>query len=293
MINIGLCTDDNYAMPCGVCITSIFESNKSNSICIHLICENLSKMTVTKIESLVKKYNQQIKFYHIDSSVFDHLPISNRYKKSIYFRLLFPTLLSNDITSLLYLDCDIIVLKDLSQLASTPLSYYACGVVEDQFSDDIRNKNRINKYDDLFNTGVLLMNLEVWRKENITSKCIQFMTDNPDKCLYPDQDALNVVLNNNVLWLDSIYNYQEALFCNKSELMLHKDKWHKVDRDIKDIAILHYSFSIKPWHTECAHPYKTIFLHYKYISPWKSAPIVFWNNSFVSKCRYYYERFIK
>ena len=67
MINIGLCTDDNYAMPCGVCITSIFESNKSNSICIHLICENLSKMTVTKIESLVKKYNQQIKFYHMYS----------------------------------------------------------------------------------------------------------------------------------------------------------------------------------------------------------------------------------
>ena len=291
IINIGLCTDEHYAMPCGICITSIFENNKNNSVCIHLICENLEEKTSERYMELAKKYKQQIKIYPVDSSMFNDLPISNRYKKSIYFRLLFPSILSTDITTLLYLDSDIIVLKDLSALMQTPLNSSACGVVEDQFSDDIRNKNRINKYDTYFNTGVLLINLEVWRKQDITAKCIQFMHLHPELSVFPDQDALNIVLDNNIVWLDSIYNYQEGLFCEKGELMLHKDKWHKVDRSIEDIAILHYTFSIKPWHKECQHPYKSLFLNFKNKSVWKSTSIEFWNKNFVSKCRYYYERF--
>ena len=199
IINIGLCTDEHYTMPCGICITSIFENNKNNSVCIHLICENLQEKTIKQYMELDKKYNQQIKIYPIDSSMFNDLPISNRYKKSIYFRLLFPSILSMDITTLLYLDSDIIVLKDLSPLMQTPLNDLACGVVEDQFSDDIRNKNRINKYDAYFNTGVLLINLEVWRKQDITTKCIQFMHLHPELSIFPDQDALNIVLNNNIV----------------------------------------------------------------------------------------------
>ena len=74
--------------------------------------------------------------------------------------------------------------------------------------------------------------------------------------------------------------------------MLHKSKWHKVDRSIDDIVILHYSFTIKPWHKECQHIHKSQFLHYKNISPWKSYPIKFWNNKFLSVCRYYYELFL-
>lgn len=293
MIHIGLCTDENYAMPCGICITSIFENNKNHSICIHLVCENLESKTLDKILSLAEKYGQEIKIYPIDSSLFMNLPISDRYKVSIYFRLLFPSLLPADVSRILYLDCDIIILKDLSKLMDIPLYDYACGVVEDQFSDDVRNKNRINKYDDYFNTGVLLFNLDVWRKQDLATKCIQFMSDHPELSIYPDQDALNVVLNNNVLWLDSIYNFQEGLFCKKGELLLHKDKWDKVDRSINDIVILHYSFSIKPWHKECNHPFKELFLHYKKMSPWKSYPIAFWNKNFVSKCRYYYEKLNK
>ena len=292
MINIGLCTDENYAMACGVCITSIFENNKNNSICIHLLSEDLKDNSIQKLKGLANRYQQQIEFYNIDSIAFEGLPISDRYRKSIYFRLLYPTLLPESVDRLLYMDCDTIILKDLSQLMNTDLNGYVCGVVEDHFSDDIRNRNRIEQYDDIFNTGVLLMNLKLWRDEDITRKCIQFIHDHSEKCLFPDQDALNIILHHKVLWLDSIYNYQEGFFYKKGELMLHKSKWHKVDRSIDDIVILHYSFTIKPWHKECQHIHKSQFLHYKNISPWKSYPIKFWNNKFLSVCRYYYELFL-
>ena len=103
MINIGLCTDENYAMACGVCITSIFENNKNNSICIHLLSEDLKANSIQKFKELASRYQQQIEFYNIDSTAFDGSPISDRYRKLIYFRLLYPTLLPESIDHLLYI----------------------------------------------------------------------------------------------------------------------------------------------------------------------------------------------
>ena len=176
-IDIGICTDENYAMACGVCITSIFENNKNNLITIHILTDGLSKDSLNKFRILAKLYNQNVNIINIDSTQFNGLPIIGRFKRSIYFRFLFPSILCEDITRLLYIDCDIIILKDLSHLINTNLNDYPCGVIEDQFSDDITIRNRIDQYDDYFNSGVILFDLRIWRKQSLSKKCIQFMHD--------------------------------------------------------------------------------------------------------------------
>ena len=286
-IDIGICTDENYAMACGVCITSIFENNKNNLITIHILTDGLSKDSLNKFRILAKLYNQNVNIINIDSTQFNGLPIIGRFKRSIYFRFLFPSILSEDITRLLYIDCDIIILKDLSHLINTNLNDYPCGVIEDQFSDDITIRNRIDQYDDYFNSGVMLLDLSKWRKQSLSKKCIQFMHDYPEKCFYPDQDTLNIILHNNICWLDSIYNYQQGYFNKNENLLIHKNKWPKINRKLEDIVIMHYTDSIKPWHKECFHPYKSLFIYYKNNSLWKLHPIYFYNNNFISRCQYY------
>ena len=42
MIHIGLCTDNRYAMPCGVCVTSLFENNKDEEITVYVLEKGLT-----------------------------------------------------------------------------------------------------------------------------------------------------------------------------------------------------------------------------------------------------------
>ena len=69
--------------------------------------------------------------------------------------------------------------------------------------------------------------------------------------------------------------------------LLAKNKWPKINRKLEDIVIMHYTDSIKPWHKECFHPYKSLFIYYKNNSLWKLHPIYFYNNNFISRCQYY------
>lgn len=267
-MNIALCTDDKYAFPCGVCITSILENNKDEVCNIYILTEGLAPKSIEKFRNLERAYSQTITIITIDSKDFDELKVSARFPKSIYFRFLLPKLIKGE-SKILYLDCDIIVTKKLKELWDTDISNYACGVIEDQRSDDIRVQNNIELYDTYFNSGVLLMNLEYWRGNDITKKLTDFIYNNPGKCEFPDQDALNCVLYKKVLYLDYTYNYQELMLLAPKDSFLHKSKWHKLLGGNETPAIIHYTGGVKPWILTCTHKFKSEFLKYKDISPWK------------------------
>lgn len=59
-MNVAFCTDDKYAFPCGVCITSILENNKAEECNIYILTECLSDNTIMKFKTLEKIYNQKI-----------------------------------------------------------------------------------------------------------------------------------------------------------------------------------------------------------------------------------------
>ena len=63
MIHIGLCADERFAMPLGVCVTSIFQSNKQNEIFIHVLTQGLSVETERKLYQIASTYNQRLQIY--------------------------------------------------------------------------------------------------------------------------------------------------------------------------------------------------------------------------------------
>lgn len=275
MIEIGLCTDENYAMPCGICITSILENNKNIPVRIHILTEKLSSGSIQKFRKTASLYNQQIEIHIIDFSIFNHYPTTSQFQKSIYFRFLFPAILPNSINKLLYIDCDTIINNELLTLWNTDLKNYYCGVIEDQGSDDIRIHNRIDLHENYFNSGILLINLDLWRKNMISEQCMQYIQKNPEKCIYPDQDALNVILQKKIYWLHFKYNLQENLFWRKELLFLRKEKWSEIEEAKIKPTIIHFCGFIKPWHKDCKHPLTQIFIYYKKISLWKDIKLTY------------------
>ena len=251
-MNIALCTDDRYANHCAICITSILENNKLEDCHIYVMTEGLSDENLKKFHYLEKYYKKPVEVKVIDGKIFEGLQVTGRLPQSMYFRFMLPEIIND--SSVLYLDCDIIVRHSLRDLFNIDLTNYACGVVEDQCGDDVRMHNRINMFSRYFNSGVLLMNLDYWRKYDIAKKLIDYIAAS-DWLMCPDQDALNVILEGKILFLDYKYNFQEGFYHTLA--WLRADKWKLVECAQKDPVIVHYTAGEKPWHKDCTHPLKS------------------------------------
>lgn len=258
-IHVALCTDENFTIPALVCVTSLFETNRHNDCEVYILTDGLSDKATSKFRKLSEYYNQKVEICEINEHSLTTLITTDRYPKSMYFRFILPEILHN-INKVLYLDCDILVRHNLEDLFKIELNNKACAVVEDQQSDDIQIINRLHIKFPYFNSGVMLMNLSYWRENNIAAKILNFIGKNPTKCVYPDQDGLNVILDKDVIYLDYKYNYQEMWLTMRDYARIHFLKWKALDVAAKDPAIVHFCVDEKPWFIECRNPFKNEYL---------------------------------
>ena len=142
----------------------------------------------------------------------------------------------------------------------------ACAVVIDQHSDDVLMQNNVRIRSSYFNSGVMLMNLDYWRKNNVANNLINYIYNNPERCIYPDQDALNIVLDSKVEYLNPTYNFQHywavSFHLSKTSYLRHKE----IIEASEDPVIVHFC-SQKPWHIKCYNPYKSEFYRYNKLHP--------------------------
>lgn len=259
-MNIALCTDDNYAKYCMITIVSILENNRNANCTIYVLTNLLNEKNRSSFEYLAAYYNQKILITIISSEQFDKLKVRSRYPKSMYYRFILPEIIKED--RVLYLDCDIINKKSLEELYMTNLDGYAAAVIEDAQGDDVMLHNRIKYSGTYFNSGVILMNLDYWRKNKIKDKLCKFIHDNPERCYYPDQDALNIVLENEVRFVPFNNNLQQPWYGSLEKITFSFTKWGKVCDALKDPVLVHYTATNKPWFKECDHPHRDWFLEY-------------------------------
>lgn len=260
-MNIALAANELFAIPCMVAIVSVLENNKHNECVVYVLTTGFSKKTKEKFAKLSAAYKQKIEIVTMDSSRLAGVSVDPVFSIMTYFRFFLPGLLIKE-DKVLYLDCDMIVRGALDDLYRVDVSEKACAVVEDQWADDVRAKNRLNVDAPTFNAGMLVMNLKYWRANDLAQKCIDYLVQNKEKCIYCDQDAMNALLENRVVYLPYRYNVQAGWLENLNEIPFHHSKWKTLKNEIENAVIMHYSMRIKPWHKESTHRYKDEFLHY-------------------------------
>ena len=281
---IVLSSSELFSMPCGVCLTSIFENNKEVDICVYIFTSDMKDATQMKFQKLAEDYGKTIHVIQVDEKELKDMPKTGRYSINTFFRFLIPNVLKSE-DKVLYLDVDMINTKSMYELWNTNIDQVYCAVVEGQSNDDIRLRNRLDYQYDYFNAGVLLMNLKKWREDSISQKCISYLCNYPERCKYLDQDALNAILNNQVVWLNYRYNLQEGFLWNDDEKLIDKKKWGKINQEEEHKVLIHYCGFVKTWHKESNHPYTADFLYYKSISLWKDYPLTWYYNSWGSKIK--------
>lgn len=165
------------------------------------------------------------------------------FSKEMYYRLLIPEILKQ-YDKVVYLDCDVIVRNDISELYAENIDEYAlAGVVN--FCEKMTQNYILSiglKPEQYINSGVLVFNNKRWHKDGLVSKSFQLIEERKDFTL-PDQDVINCVCRGMIKYINHKWNYMWRPSGPLDDLKVQRI----VDEQAKGFYIIHYISGIKPW----------------------------------------------
>ena len=262
-MNVLFTINDAYAPWCGVSIESLFINNKDLDFTVFILCNDLTEKNENKLLHIGKKYSQKIVFLKFNKETYNKLKyieykLKNGLNYNYFTRLLLDKLLPKNISSILYLDTDTLINGSIDEFNNLKfgdnISTY---VVKDAIRwEDYKRIGTNPKEHIYFNSGVLYINLNYWRNNDVSNKTLNYILQNPNT-IFPDQDALNVILKGSVKYLHPRFNCL-SIFCSREEIMLHrihKEDYKHILEAAENPTIIHYALS-KPWFKGEALPYK-------------------------------------
>ena len=238
-IPICFATDDNYVPFLTVALASLLDnSSKENFYKIYVLTSHLSQ---ENMDSILKqqKENSSIEFVQLSKEldkVQDMFHLRDYYSKETYYRIFIPNLFPQ-YQKVLYLDCDITVLGDVSELYNTQIHGYYVGAVQEEvmqtfevFGNYVEKADGINRKN-YFNAGILLINCRRWRNKLIAERFVDLLNRYTFRVVQ-DEDYLNVLCKENIKWLPLGWN---------------KTSYKNEAFNDKDLKIIHWKINWRPW----------------------------------------------
>lgn len=179
-----------------------------------------------------------------------------------------------NLEKVLYLDSDILVLRDLNALYQTDVQNVYLAAVKDPswfFENTHVLELNLEERGFYFNSGVMLMNLAKFRADGLLQKLEDFTNNNFRT--YMDQDALNVVVEKDVLELPFEANAMNFFFEHVDLPTLghfYGREWKNYVDVFAPVTVLHFASSKKPLGAEASHDQFFRMLQrlwYKYYTP--------------------------
>ncbi len=237
-IPIFFSTDDNYIPFLDVAISSlILNASKEFEYRIVVLNTGLNAENVSKVKQN-EKPGFKIDFVDISEDV-ERIKtrLKNVYHFSVvtYYRLFIASLFP-EYDKVIYLDCDLVILGDISKLYHTELADNILAAAPEQFVQNTKEfrlyaKNALGVDPDGYvNAGVLLMNLKEFRKNEIEEKFVHLITEYDFDLLDPDQAYLNYLCLGKIHVLPNGWNKEPMPLACEGEK-----------------NIVHYALYKKPW----------------------------------------------
>jgi len=209
------------------------------SVNLWVLDGGISQASKDRLERLVDRFGNQVrlKFVPVNESVFRRATLGPGESHMTYCRILLPHLL--DVPRLIYLDCDVLVFRDLSELFDLELSPgKVLAAVPDSetlsLAEDcptIADALRLPGEGAYFNCGVMLMNLDELRKQHFFERAVEFL-NRKSAYRFWDQSAINFLLHGQIDELPEYWNRASWQF----------DAQQNNDLD----CVLHYT-GLVPW----------------------------------------------
>ena len=232
----------NYAYVDQVLTTIKSICYHNRSIRFYLINSDFPNEWIKQLNKRLEKFDSEIINCRVTSEQI------SRYKTDISYTVFLRYFIADFVQEdkALYLDCDLLVTKNLDDLFATDLQDYPLAAVRD-FG------GRAYFGQEIFNAGVLLVNNAFWKNDNMTQKLIDLTNEWHDKVDQADQSILNMLFENKWLELDFDYNH----------IVIHKQFTDYQLPEGQDYpAIIHYLSHRKPWKDLAAQTYRDVWWYY-------------------------------
>lgn len=243
-MNIAVGLSGNYLNHLIVMATSVCENNKRDIDLYALVEEFSEEDKKFYFEKMEKYENLTTHFIDISKEDVKGFPLTQYFKISTFFRVLLATKLSEDVKKILYLDVDLIVDNCLDELWDVEVdSAHPIAAVKEESLRKYNNRLSIPDEYSYVNAGVLLLNMEEIRKQNLFEKVKDYIHDNAEHLMWLDQDALNASLYDKIKYVNNKWNYHNYFIVERKS-----DK--KIILELDNPHIVHYTGPVKPWNDE-------------------------------------------
>ena len=292
-VNILYQSSDAYAPVMGVSLTSLFENNKHIGVIrVYIVDGGISdesKQTILKLGTL---YGREI--YFLSSKVIDDLLEKKGVKKwrgsyAVFYKIYALDQIKEPINRLLAVDADTIINKDISPLYSLDLEGYTLGMIQDFMPYSYMKKIGMSDKDTYYNSGIVLYDIHKWTENKCQKQIEDFLSENYEKILYADQDAISIALQKEIKKLPINYNFFTIFSAMKDCLSFDLKTMYKLyDLDDlynfysvdelaaaeKEATVYHFEGGTvvgRPWEEGDHYSIFSLWDKYKAISPWSES----------------------
>jgi UDP-glucose/galactose:(glucosyl)LPS alpha-1,2-glucosyl/galactosyltransferase len=276
-MNILLTTDKNYLQYAYVTFVSLLENNRDSHVDLYYVHYDIDDASISRFKRFFSTYDTTVTFLEYDFSAIREFKISRGLTQAVYLRIICGDILPQRVDRVLYLDPDIVVTQSLADLYDTDLGGYFFGAVEDFYGGRERHSTLdIPVTYGYFNSGVMLIDLEKFRLNNVSQRVMDYIRENNDRLACHDQDAFNAVLYDKRLTLHPRWNMHLLALWRYRDHEAYP-LFEELREAVQRPAVIHYSGVVKPWHFYCDHPFREEYWRYVKKTPYKySQPFIRW-----------------
>lgn len=259
-VAIAMSSSNEYAPYLSVCLESLKHCASADRNYDVIVFEsNISQVNKKKLVQQVKTNNISLRFVNPYQIIKNYdLKFPSNYSLECYFRLTAPIILQN-YEKVLFTDVDLIFNSDIydlynTQLGELPLA--ACkdliwgAFIQTPYYDwkDYCNQVLKLKYPfEYFNTGVMVLNIQVFNENKYTDKLLKFVSNTQFRIL--EQDGLNAYFQNKIKYIDTAWNFPIANdLYNGLKQYMPLEFLSNYQKDEKNPKIIHWAGGMKPWH---------------------------------------------
>lgn len=251
--------DANYFTQAAVLVHSLSETQLEDTELI-VFGNGWSSDQISKLQKIAK-YQVLVEVVSVDANEFSDIKLSNGFPLATAYNLIAPKYLLKEYDHAIYMDADIVILDDLGEVWNQELTTSVSAVLDAHigfvgFPSMWRpwRELGVDPMAPYLNTGLMNIDLKLWREQEITEKCLELLSTYELPCV--DQDALNLVLQGNFDHLHPRYNMMPYHLMTKLRTVDLIEDPNEIDDAIKSPAMIHFhrSFLGKPWVRGCTHP---------------------------------------
>ena len=290
-MQIVLGSDDRYALPLAVSVHSALRRIKpAVQAKLIIVDAGLTAESRKRIDRVIRnaRPNTEVQWIKPDTNELEGMRTTHWGSPASYLPLLIPAMIEDD-GHVLYLDSDLLIFHDLTDLWNLRINNkpspvhavldYGFHFLGEALKGDACARLGLDAQAPYFNSGVLLIDLGVWRARKIAEKALHFARDHPEVMRFTDQDALNAVIQGDWTELDLGWN----VLVGSVDRLVDRTASSAADRVQERNSllafpkILHFSGPQKPWKPGYGRSGKREYHDELRASGWFNSPTEYWS----------------